>query len=317
MWSILIAILSIFAPIIPMIIFLIQTVKFTSLADENKQIEFDLEIKLRTLIPKKIESELRKNTQVNNDIINKVVNQYKKVFYSLCFYLVFWIGYIVYIILKFMSLINFENAGIQLTTEQLGAHWGTWLMNIMVMWILIINPICKSFGIMSRVIYAGEAAWKFINNMYDKLNKFLIKWIEKVIIFIFSFIVIYMVINIWYIILTYLGIPVTFYTILPILLVYQYRIIKLLSKLLVPIIKRIFRQRKIYNVIIKEIIENSTYLCLIGIYSYSIYVNKNNNSFPIAASILFLIDTYVKQAIAIENKRNILIQEENNKDLLN
>lgn len=306
MWSIVIAFISVLIPIIPMMIFAVEVVKFAKLAEENKEIEFCGEIQLKTLIPNKMKSELQKNNKVDNCVIEKIIDQYKKVFYTLVFYVIFWIGYISYIVLKFISLINYKSANVNLMPEQLGAHWGSWFMNIVVMWIFIINPICEAFGIMKKVVQTGYIIWDYIINVIDKISKFTIKWVENIFVLLFSFIMIYIIIMIWYRILCLLGIQTSFYTILPVLLIYQYGIIKLISKLIIVILKKVFNKENMYKTILEDTIQNSTYICLVGIYSYSFYVNKSNAAFPIAASILFLIDTYVKQAAVINEKKNKL-----------
>lgn len=315
MWSISIAFLSIVIPFIPMLVYAVQVFKFLELVDENKElkeIEFYGQLKLSTLMPKKMECELRKNHQISNEVIKNITTQYRKVFYTVGLYGLFWIGYIIYIVFKFNSLINFQEVDIAITPEQLGAHWATWFINIIIIFKLLIAPICETFGV-KKVSQIVDRLIIFIMDSSNKIMNYLGKYLEKVFVLVSSLVTLYLYISVCYWLFIHIEIPIKFYTILPLLMFYQYILIIGFSKLLSPILKKILKGRKIYEEIIREIIQNSTYLCLVVIYSYAVYISSETTAFPVAAGILFMIDTYIKQLETTEDKRKKLIEKEENK----
>lgn len=276
---------------------------------EVRKFEFRGSISLKRLLPKEMEKELVKQ-KVADEEIKEFISKYISVLYMLSVYVIILILYVIYTVYRFISLVKFNEYYTNMTINQISANWALVFFNIMIIGMFILEPIL-GFSRYKKSIKIIDSINKFIKNMIIKINNTIRDNLINVsILFINVLTISILTVDIWYKLLNYLRIPVTFFTILPILYFYRYTVTKIIGKAFLMILKKVFKNVKFYEDIILLSIENYIYLSLVIIYSYGVYIGESNSDFVIAVSILFLIDTYKKQLHEINNMKRS--REDNN-----
>lgn len=302
MWPLWLLLIVNFIPLLPILLLVYRTYSFATVVIK-KRVMRELEFTNFTwslLLPRKMKAIIDNNKAIIDRDKKFMISEYTKMFWVILLYGAFWLGYIGFIVWRFFNLININFNEVDST--QYGTLWGSWLWSIYFTSVMFVGPLFKSFGINS-ISGANYKIWKRIIKFTDVITEKSKIVIRYCVYIIPSFSCLYIYLYILKIVVYIFSIQSSIVTWLVVLMIYQYGVVSILSKILTKINKKNY-YKKIYN----DIIDNSTYLSMVLIYSLNEYGNKSVNlkDNPIMASlaILFLIDVFIKKDKEINNEKN-------------
>ncbi len=290
-------------PVVP----LVCLCGFLSTLNEKVYITENVSFKgIKDFFPKNIRQKLERDSGIEKNFSDEALKDYRKLILAFCVYVLFWILYLIGIVVRIVWLSNNYKL---LEPQKQGYVIDSILMSILILYWLFLTPIFEQFH-WKKLSQLGYITWEFfqgaINIIVERLKQ-IIKYICELLV---SFVPMYIYIILVKQILVFAEIELTFWRALQILMLYQYVLLKLVSNIVKRIIafitKKIHRlsclEQYVKDEIIYLFLKNCTYLSMVCIYAVSVDKEKSGTPLAGAICVLFLIDTFLAQENAIQEK---------------
>ncbi len=295
-------------PILALAILAYGCYKFDKEIKNNQYIQkVDIELTFKDLMPWRLESCLKSNKETDLDDISSFLKSYKLIITIVLGYGIFWIVYIGYTILQIYFICSGKYANAEPTFQ--GAIIVSVVINILCAYWLFLMPIFERLG-MTRAVEIGfqifSAMCSFVDFITEKYIKLVRLFCPVAGLLPLLFLLYGYIVSVKWCMYSLLSIEISMWSMLFVLIMYQYLILDFLSKILFCLISKIkwFQQKHgdFSKDIIKGFLCNYTYLVMVIIYAFAIGRGNEGNEIPIALAILFLIDTFIKNNKEIQEK---------------
>lgn len=262
---------------------------------------------VKDFFPKNIRKKLERDSSIVKRFIDEVLDAYKKLLLAFCVYVLFWISYLIVMAVRIAWLFNKHYESLK--PQEYGYVIGSILMSVLILYWFILTPVFDFFHwkILSEL---GYITWNFLQDMLNRIAEWLKKIIKYMCELIVSFVPMYGYIILVERILVFTKIDLTLWLALLILMLYQYILLKIVSKIVQWIIKFITKknhklqcfERYAKDEIMYLILKNCTYLSMVLVYAVSVGMDKSGTPLAGAIGVLFLIDTFFAQEGVIQKR---------------
>lgn len=260
--------------------------------------------KVKYFSPKNIKQKLECDSSLEDINIEKLLGVYRKTLLIICIYGFCGVIYLVSIIVRVFRVFNNHYAMVE--PRYLGVIIGSIIMSTLFFYWFFLTPIFEFFQL-NKLVNLGYDLWDFFQNMqkvFEKISKNFIKYFLNFFIALYSLYIYLMVVN------ELSQTRITFWIALMVLAGYQYGWIRFLSFIIQQILKFIIKitnkfdclQKYTESKIIYLIFKNYTYLSMVFIFAMAADADKSDLPMVAAMGVLFLIDTFISQEKAIQEK---------------
>lgn len=293
-------------PIIPLAYIVIKAYRFDLILNKRSCIKEKQLLcnKIKDFFPKTIKQKLETDHTAKK-FADEVLQSYRKLFFSLSIYLLFGLLYFISIIVR-ISLV-FRNYYDFLEPGKYRYVIGSILMSIFMLYWFLLTPVFEFF----HGYKPGKLkyhVWTYLQFITTKMKTQFIQIVKYCHEILFSFLSLFTYIALSKILLIFMEVEMTFWIALLLLILYQYMILKLFSRVLQAIIKLTikklnhlhFLEKYTKNQVLYLHLKNCTYLSMVLVYAAATDSDKTATPIVAAIGVLFLIDTFFAQEKSIQ-----------------
>lgn len=286
------------SPLIPLGFLAYGVIQFDK-ALNKKRIIREAQVQFKGIgdwLPKELAKALKKVGVAKNDI-NDFLMAYKKMLNITCGYFIFWLIYIIGIVFRIFYAFHYQIN--ELLPQQFGGVIGSIIMSILITYWFLLTPIFEIFHYYKLAEW-GYSIWVFLMKAIDIISVKIKSIFRYICEFILSFIALYVYVRLYTMIFIGIGVKITFWLSLGLLMIYQYILLQLFSWLIKKLILFAYKKNPIFQFLIKYtkeeflyvLLKNCTYLSMVIIYASAVDSDKTGTPMAGAIGILFLLDVF-------------------------